>query len=219
MSPVRFRPRVQEIEPRLVPSGGDWHALVQAGKALAQAGRQDPAVVAALTDPFCNGADPGPCAMPDVVRLRANLYQLRTTIYDSYLHWNLEAFDAQDELRQLIANGAPVGQWWPVQLEVDYDTARWNNASRDAADLDIENHPDNQLKAWAEGVWQRWDAAAAADARAEKQFKADYREAARASPPDGNRMLRDERNMATWQGYFDQQVEDIMNFNYYVSQP
>jgi hypothetical protein len=87
---VRFRPKVEEVEPRLVPSGGDWHALVQAGKALAQAGRQEQAALPDLQDPFCSGHAAGPCANPDVVRLRGNIYALSDYIWDEYLNWHFE---------------------------------------------------------------------------------------------------------------------------------
>lgn len=198
---TRYRPHLEECESRLVPSGGDWHAIVQSGKALDQATRQDPAIAAALTDPFCNGTDPGPCAMPDIVRLRANLYSLENDIYQRYLSWNGAAFDTQQHLNQLIGNGAPIGQWWPVQLEHDYEQARWAQASNDASDISaVERTPDNQLVAWADGVWTRWWNAAKYDAQVETQAKKDLRRAETARPPDTNGILANERRIAQWSG-------------------
>ena len=64
MSHVRFCPRVEEVEPRLLPDTA-WHALVQEAKLANNFYKTDlKPQIARLTDPFCNGTDPGPCARP-----------------------------------------------------------------------------------------------------------------------------------------------------------
>ncbi len=219
MDRVRFRPRVEECEPRLVPSNGDWHAIVQSGKVAARAAKQDPATVAALEDPFCSGQDPGPCAAPDVIRLRANLYALENDIYQRFRYWDQEAYNAQQDLNRLVANGAPLEQWWPVQMEVNYDLARRGSADWDDGDLTVDRIPDNQLQAWADGVWRGWRDRAANDARGEKNTERALNQAKHARPPNTQQITEKTWTLWVQRGSFDQEVTDIDLFNYYVDLP
>lgn len=211
------RLRVEEVEPRVVPSGGDWHTLIQAGKALAQEARQDPGVLAGLVDPFCNGTDPGPCAAPDAQHLRNQLDQLSDTLWnDEHGRYN-DLQDAQAHLTKLEIQHAPDPQVLAAELKVDYTKARETQISLDLWGLgEYNNVPNNQLVAWSRGLIDAWIRKGADAAQAEKQAEHDFHQAAMRQDFDG--IANATHSLASNQGYFDQEVEDVQFFNYYVSQ-
>ena len=211
-----FRPHLEEVEPRLVPSGGDWHVLVQAGKALAQAGRQEAQVLAGLSDPFCGGQVPGPCADPDLVTLRHNVTDLANDLWSTWLDWSNAVEDARAEVARLQQQQAPFAVIWPAVLHLDYVQARLAQTQLDAEDASgLSAVPDYALKTAAQAMSGRWLDQAGADAQAEKQAERDRVQALRAR--DFANVQRFERVVTTWQGDFDQQVQDFASFSYFVN--
>ena len=152
------RLHIEEVEPRLVPSGGDWHALVQAGKALDQTYRRHEQFNV-VADPYCNGTgtDPGPCAAwPDVVRLRAELYDLGEILGQTQAQARDDYAEALDHLQALKDQHAPFAQVHQAQLQVNYwhgfyswAEADWQDVVRGTAATD-----DNHLVAFADGLYE-----------------------------------------------------------------
>ena len=215
MNHVRFRPRVEECEPRLVPSGGDWHVLVQAGKALAHAGRQEPATLAGLQDPFCEGLDPGPCANPDVTTLRTNLNDFANALWITWVDWGTEVQNASNELARLQQQNAPFAEVWPARLHLDYVQSRQTQTELDAQDASgVAATPDTQLEQAAKAMSQRWLRQAGNDVQVEKNNERNRVQALKAQ--DFANMQRWERLVTIAQGAFDQQIVDFQNYGYFV---
>jgi hypothetical protein len=129
------RLHVEECEPRLVPQGdGTWHALVQQAKMLDQAYRQHANFNA--TDPYCNGTDAGPCAAwPDLVRLRAELYQFADLLHGAQDDSLGQYQTAADNLEMLQQQHAPFAQIHQAQLQVEYWDGYHSYAETDYTDV------------------------------------------------------------------------------------
>jgi hypothetical protein len=151
---IRFRPRLEEVEPRIVPQGGDWHAIVQAGKALNQAYRQHAHFD--TTDPYCNSTDPGPCASwPDLVTLRSELYQLGDQLHAAEIQSLGNYQDAAARLDDLTQRGAPFALVHQARLETNYWDAFHGYVEADSTDVrtSIPHTDDAHLVALADRLF------------------------------------------------------------------
>jgi hypothetical protein len=117
-----------------------------------------------------------------------------------------------------VDQGAPFDQRWQATLWVNYTLGRTVAAENDATDLgDIINTNDRDLRAWAEGVVDRWIRDAGVYAGNEKEQQAVVRDAIRERNFTGE--MRAQGNQKTWQGYFDQEAQDVQNFSHFVNLP
>ena len=161
MSPnVRFRPRVEEYEPRLVPHvTTTWRALVQEAKVLNQTYREEAAYVASFTDPYCTGHVPGACSWPDPSQLRPELQDLAASLngYNQQVQgalgrWNVEErrLDRQRKSGQQV----PVRDLIHAKLEIAYyETAQDFATAFRGAVLGTLQSDNSHLQAATESLW------------------------------------------------------------------
>jgi hypothetical protein len=171
---VRFRPRVEECEPRLLPdSSGVWHALIQSGKGFVHdykglKGQTEP-------DPFCSGADPGPCADPDGQTLRANLQYARGAIAANLADTLDEIDSIQQDLLNLPHDPQHQAQAIRYQLDLTYLRFFSYREGEDLNDMDgLLRNNDDQLKADTKALEDAWWAGFQRDLRNMNHYKNAY---------------------------------------------
>ncbi len=158
MNRIRFRPRVEECELRFLPQGGPWHVLHEWQSDLNATYRSDARYASQLADPYCPPAgDPGPCAAwPDVVQLRAELYELVNRVNGLWYEAQQEVDAEQAELQRLQNQNAPLAEQVPVANTLAHDraVAAFADADYKALSDSLPRQDDKHLVQWADGVWQ-----------------------------------------------------------------
>lgn len=198
---VRFRPKIEEVEPRLVPRGGPWHALSDVRLGFREDYQSETQYLAHFNDPYCNGTAQGPCAAwPELVQLRAELYQLRDDLFFLSVQADIEHTDDQAELQRLKDQRAPASQQIPVEVQIEHDAAVRDKARHlDTRTGNVAGADDEHLQQFADNLLRTFAANMRQDLHyldeAKKRVDMDYK-----NRVGWEQVLRDETAEARWEG-------------------
>jgi len=213
MNRVCFRPKLEEFEPKIVPSGGPWHVLGGWLKFLAHNYRVDNGQSGSFEDPFCGGA---PCVEdPAIVRAALNNLVDQWIYADGDLAGQVA--DAQANYQQLVDQGAPLGEQLNAKYYATYLNAREIQLYSDIQAVQVVTYSDDAhivqaaQTQYTHMVSQSYNERASFDVTS-KRDEARVRQLYQANPKDFNAIADAENIFAHDQGQFRQSVDDLGDY-------